>query len=163
MAMLLQLLLNLGRFILRLLQVSDSIDETSKSPRLISLDREPNEHGNSPESITTTSLRQPWRAYWPPRSSNVLNIWSHSEYPEVLSWRFDNSQPFDRPWRIWTKSVRAKNEEGTVTIDGQPIEREWVAKYGTESMTIEFTSIQGLTLISSSSHSSRAILGAEAA
>ncbi len=60
---------------------------------------------------STTILSQPWRKYWPPKSSGDLDLWLHSESPEVLSWRFDPSSPFDRPWRVWTKAPRAAQEQ----------------------------------------------------
>jgi hypothetical protein len=83
------------------------------------LDSEPDEQGRSHELTTVRCLRQPWRAYWPPKSGNVLDLWLRSEYPEVLTWRFDRTQPFDRPWRIWTRSARAMKEQGAITMNRQ--------------------------------------------
>jgi hypothetical protein len=57
-----------------------------------------------------TKHSQPWRFYWPPISQETVKIWVSSEFPEVLSWRFDRTRPFDRPWRTWTKSARAMRE-----------------------------------------------------
>src|SRR5882762_6038228 len=61
----------------------------------------------------TRGLRQPWRSYWPPKCEITMQIWLYSEFPEVLSWRFDHRQPFDRPWRTWTRSARALEERAT--------------------------------------------------
>jgi hypothetical protein len=61
----------------------------------------------------TRGLRQPWRSYWPPKCEKMMQIWLYSEFPEVLSWRFDHRQPFDRPWRTWTRSARALEERAT--------------------------------------------------
>ena len=54
---------------------------------------------------------QPWRAYWPPKCEKTIQTWLHSEFPEVLSWIFDRDLPFDRPWRTWTRSDRALQEQ----------------------------------------------------
>lgn len=62
------------------------------------------------------TLRQPWRAFWPPKSGPELLNWMESEYPEVLSWQFDHTKPFDRPWRTWTRSARAKKESEVKTL-----------------------------------------------
>lgn len=68
---------------------------------------------------TTLRKQQPWRLFWPPTSQKILNIWRQSEHPEVLSWRFDRTQPFDRPWRTWTKSFFAQMEEGAIMISSE--------------------------------------------
>jgi hypothetical protein len=74
------------------------------------LDADTNVKGAEDEATETRVLRQPWRAYWPPRCDKTMEIWLHSEFPQVLSWRFDHHQPFDRPWRSWTRSARATQE-----------------------------------------------------
>jgi hypothetical protein len=51
-----------------------------------------------------------------------MQTWLHSEFPEVLSWRFDHRQPFDRPWRNWTRSARAL-EERAVGLPCRPTRR----------------------------------------
>ncbi|KAF2092917.1 hypothetical protein NA57DRAFT_49296 [Rhizodiscina lignyota] len=56
------------------------------------------------------SLTQPWRAFWPPSGAADPGIWRNSEFPEVSIWKFDPRQPFDRPWRKWTRTLRAKAE-----------------------------------------------------
>lgn len=53
---------------------------------------------------------RPWKAYWPPQCGNKLYSWLCSEYPEVLTYQFHPDRPFDRPWRTWTRSARAKQE-----------------------------------------------------
>jgi hypothetical protein len=58
-------------------------------------------------AIETRPQYQPWRAYWPPKCERMMQIWLQSEFPEVLSWRFDRHLPFDRPWRTWTRSACA--------------------------------------------------------
>jgi hypothetical protein len=44
----------------------------------------------------------------------MMDIWLRSEFPEVLSWRFDLTRPFDRPWRAWTRSARAMEKQGAM-------------------------------------------------
>lgn len=68
------------------------------------------------DSPCSQPLRQPWRDFWPPKSGTELHLWLQSEYPEVLSWRFDPTRPFDRPWRTWTSSARAKRERELETL-----------------------------------------------
>lgn len=87
------------------------------------LDSEPEEPGTKNESAKTIRARQPWRSYWPPRCHKVREEWLHSEFPEVLSWRFDRTQPFDRPWRAWTRSTRAMEEPAAMVITRQPLEK----------------------------------------
>ncbi|KAH7348509.1 hypothetical protein BKA65DRAFT_550582 [Rhexocercosporidium sp. MPI-PUGE-AT-0058] len=72
---------------------------------------ESDEHCCRHESEKRLSLHQPWRAYWPPTSCKTKSAWLRSEFPEVLSWRFDKTLPFDRPWRIWARSARALEEK----------------------------------------------------
>ncbi|KAE9367701.1 hypothetical protein N431DRAFT_71334 [Stipitochalara longipes BDJ] len=74
------------------------------------LDSEASVEGASDEANETTAQHQPWRFYWPPRCEEMMQMWLHSEFPEVLSWRFDRHLPFDRPWRTWTRSARALQE-----------------------------------------------------
>lgn len=74
------------------------------------LEADTNVKGAKEEATETRVLRQPWRAYWPPRCDKTMEIWLHSEFPQVVSWRFDHHQPFDRPWRSWTRSARALQE-----------------------------------------------------
>jgi len=59
---------------------------------------------------STTTVRQPWRCYWPPKDEKTMAHWLQSEFPEVLSWSFDRNRPFDRPWRTWARSTRAMQE-----------------------------------------------------
>lgn len=74
-------------------------------------DSAPDECYSQSESEKGVSIRQPWRAYWPPKSNKMKLAWSRSEFPAVLTWRFDRSQPFDRPWRIWARSTNAMSEK----------------------------------------------------
>jgi hypothetical protein len=87
------------------------------------LDLEPDEQGTKDESTKTICARQPWRSYWPPRCHKMREVWLRSEFPEVLSWRFDRTQPFDRPWRAWTKSANAIEEQAAMLICRQPVGR----------------------------------------
>ena len=59
----------------------------------------------------TRAQHQPWRVYWPPKCEKMMQTWLNSEFPEVLSWRFDRHLPFDRPWRTWARSGRALQEQ----------------------------------------------------
>jgi hypothetical protein len=87
------------------------------------LDSEPDEQETKNASTKTVHARQPWRSYWPPRCRKMREVWLRSEFPEVLSWRFDRTQPFDRPWRTWTKSAHAMEEQAVMLIRRQPVER----------------------------------------
>ncbi|KAH7412816.1 hypothetical protein BKA64DRAFT_702932 [Cadophora sp. MPI-SDFR-AT-0126] len=79
-------------------------------------DSEPDEYYSKSESEKGLSCRQPWRAFWPPKSKRMKLAWLQSEYPEVLTWRFDPTLPFDRPWRVWARSTDAMKEKAiTVT------------------------------------------------
>jgi hypothetical protein len=86
------------------------------------LDSGPINEDTNVESTETIATRQPWRSYWPPKCHSIMDIWIHSEFPEVLSWRFDRTQPFDRPWRNWTRSARAVEEQSAVSLGQQPVE-----------------------------------------
>lgn len=77
------------------------------------LDSNPSGEGSKDELAAEIRARQPWRSHWPPSSQEMLESWLHCEFPEVLSWRFDRTVPFDRPWRKWTRSSRAMEEIGT--------------------------------------------------
>jgi hypothetical protein len=87
------------------------------------LDSEPDEPETKNASTKTIHAHQPWRSYWPPRCHKMREIWLHSEFPEVLSWTFDRTQPFDRPWRAWTSSAHAMEEQAAILIRRQPVER----------------------------------------
>lgn len=52
--------------------------------------------------LCTRNLLQPWRRFWPPVPGSDTYKKLETEHPDVLTWRFDNSRPFDRPWRHWT-------------------------------------------------------------
>lgn len=68
---------------------------------------------------TEQPIRQPWKAFWPPKGADDSEIWRSSEFPEVVSWRFDANRPFDRPWRTWTRTVRARKEESVTSPEEQ--------------------------------------------
>ncbi len=75
------------------------------------LDSEQREHSPAKDFSAAELARRPWKAFWPPRSEETFSIWLRSEFPEVLSWRFDPDLPFDQPWREWLKSVMTQNEK----------------------------------------------------
>ena len=75
------------------------------------LDAEQDGPSSSTDLSTKELLRRPWRAYWPPRSEDDLRTWLRCEYSEVLTWRFNSNNPFDRPWRHWARTVLSKKEE----------------------------------------------------
>ena len=56
------------------------------------------------------AIGQPWTEFWPPKSGSQLHLYLQSKFPEVFSWRFDRTKPYDRPWRNWTSSALAKRE-----------------------------------------------------
>ena len=76
------------------------------------LDSNSDNEDTKDESTESTCARQPWRSYWPPKCQKTTEMWLRSEFPEVLSWRFDRTRPFDRPWRTWNRSARAMEEHG---------------------------------------------------
>ena len=57
-----------------------------------------------PESgeLGNSALVQPWRCFWPPTIGSDTYRKLEDEHPDVLTWRFDITRPFDRPWRLWT-------------------------------------------------------------
>jgi hypothetical protein len=63
------------------------------------------ESGGAGES----ALVQPWKCFWPPVFGSNTYRKLEDEHPNVLTWRFDKTRPFDRPWRHWT---------GPVTVEG---------------------------------------------
>lgn len=58
----------------------------------------------------TDKRQRPWRSFWPPHEEMKSSEWSKSEFPEISSWQFDPDRPFERPWREWTRTSRAKYE-----------------------------------------------------
>lgn len=56
-------------------------------------------------------LARPWKEFWPPSIESDVYEWLSLTCPEALSWRFDSSRPFHRPWRAWTRSAAAKREQ----------------------------------------------------
>ena len=74
-------------------------------------------------NLSEPVLRQPWSAFWPVKGTGEAKVWHHSEFPEVVSWQFDANRPFDRPWRKWTRTVKAKKETASLqltVIEAQP-------------------------------------------
>lgn len=57
-------------------------------------------HGNERHTC------RPWALYWPPSPGDALYSWLQVEHPDALSWRWDPSQPFDRPWQKWSQDAR---------------------------------------------------------
>ncbi|KAF2177442.1 hypothetical protein K469DRAFT_807586 [Zopfia rhizophila CBS 207.26] len=53
-------------------------------------------------------IRRPWKDYWPPKEGDDLWKWLSSECPEALTWRFDPTNPFNRPWHKWNKVAASK-------------------------------------------------------
>lgn len=51
---------------------------------------------------------RPWKATWPPQEGSAVWNWLASMNPDVLRWRYDSSNPFDRPWRQWTRQALQK-------------------------------------------------------
>lgn len=47
---------------------------------------------------------RPWQSFWPPSEESELYELLQRTVPEVLSWRFDPANPFDRPWQSWSKN-----------------------------------------------------------
>ena len=76
-------------------------------------DTEQREQSSSQNFSAEEIVRRPWKAFWPPRTEVTFKIWLRSEFPEVLSWRFDADKPFDQPWRDWLRSILMKDEEGS--------------------------------------------------
>jgi hypothetical protein len=65
---------------------------------------------NKVEAALVANVYQPWKAFWPLNGTEQPKIWRNSEFPEVLSWEFNANEPFDRPWRTWTRTTLAKEE-----------------------------------------------------
>jgi len=77
-------------------------------------DTEQREHSPTKDFSAAEIARRPWKAFWPPRSEDNVNIWLRCKSPEVISWRFDPDRPFDQPWRYWLRRLPMKNEEGNL-------------------------------------------------
>jgi hypothetical protein len=67
-------------------------------------------------NLSEPVLRQPWIAFWPVKGTGEATVWHHSEFPEVISWQFNPNRPFDRPWRKWTRTVKAKKETASLQL-----------------------------------------------
>jgi hypothetical protein len=68
------------------------------------------------------SREQPWKAYYPPNPTYLgSEVWEKSEFPEVTSFQFDSRNPFDRPWRKWTRTALAKLERCDAPLKTQEI------------------------------------------
>jgi hypothetical protein len=68
-------------------------------------------------NLSESTLRQPWTAFWPVKGTGeAMVMWHHSEFPEVVSWQFDANRPFDRPWRKWTRTLKAKKETASLQL-----------------------------------------------
>lgn len=82
-------------------------------------DSEEREHSPVKDVSNEEIARRPWKAFWPPRSRGDFDNWLSSEYPEVLSWRFDADKPFDQPWRIWLRSIQIIDEEDGLHLEAK--------------------------------------------
>ncbi|KAK3990432.1 hypothetical protein QBC44DRAFT_239156 [Cladorrhinum sp. PSN332] len=56
-------------------------------------------------------LARPWKSYWPPEVGSEVYELLRQHVPEVLTFRFDPNEPFDRPWQWWTKITPIKGVE----------------------------------------------------
>lgn len=109
-------------------EVHYSTNATPMIPWHLDSEHELGRKRQSHELTVKECLHQPWRTYWPPKTDAVYDLWFRSEHPEVLSWRFSPTQPFDRPWRVWTKTSAAQKEKGAMVagrmlMDGDRSER----------------------------------------
>lgn len=82
-------------------------------------DSEEREHSPVKDVSTEEIARRPWKAFWPPRSKGNFDSWLASEYPEVLSWRFNPDKPFDQPWRFWLRSLQIIDEEDGLHLESK--------------------------------------------
>lgn len=62
---------------------------------------------------------QPWRRFWPPTLGSEAYQKLQAEHPQVLTWRFDLTRPFDRPWRLWTHAMGQPDEHMSFPPDRQ--------------------------------------------
>jgi hypothetical protein len=69
--------------------------------------------GNEIGGVSSKELQRPWQSVWPPRLGSAEYSSLCVTCPEAISWRFDPSAPFDRPWRLWTRSLLAKQEQAS--------------------------------------------------
>ena len=76
----------------------------------------PSERGRSETRL------QPWKAFWPFTGDVNSDTWVSSEFPEVASWKFDPKRPFDRPWRMWTRTTLAKTEKCPIQLETQQVD-----------------------------------------
>jgi hypothetical protein len=84
-----------------------------------SLGTQPTSDPNTNNHTAEPPICQPWKAFWPPKGAGDPGVWRSSEFPEVVSWRFDANRPFDRPWRKWTRTERARKEESVISSEEQ--------------------------------------------
>ncbi|KAK4146230.1 uncharacterized protein C8A04DRAFT_10038 [Dichotomopilus funicola] len=61
---------------------------------------EEDEHGPA-----SKALARPWMSYWPPQVGSEVYLLLQQTAPEALSWRFNPTRPFDRPWQTWVKAA----------------------------------------------------------
>ncbi|PGG95440.1 hypothetical protein AJ79_05281 [Helicocarpus griseus UAMH5409] len=91
------------------------MEDTSAAPThwAQELDLEPVKNQNGPAEAATAQkgVRQPWREYWPLTCGSRLYEKFQIEFPDILSWRFDSTRPFERPWRFWRDRI-APGKEG---------------------------------------------------
>ncbi|KAK4163004.1 hypothetical protein QBC43DRAFT_320356 [Cladorrhinum sp. PSN259] len=75
---------------------------TAKMARLSApfLDSLNEKYGSSAESA---ALVRPWKSYWPPEVDGEVYKTLKKNVPEVLNFRFNPKEPFERPWQWWTR------------------------------------------------------------
>jgi hypothetical protein len=91
-----------------------------------------NQRGDS-EGLTTTgrprpltesgeskhcALAQPWKCFWPPAHGSDAYRKVEEEHPEALTCRFDITQPFNRPWRLWTGPALLEGGGRSLDLNG---------------------------------------------
>lgn len=61
-------------------------------------------------------IERPWKGFWPPIAEKDHKYWLKTDSPEVLKWKFDAGNTFDRPWRAYTRTEAAKVEPAYTII-----------------------------------------------
>lgn len=64
---------------------------------------------SEPSLTSEVYIQRPWKTFWPAQPGDGLYEWLCLECPDAISWQFDPSQPFDRPWQKWTRSIRTRD------------------------------------------------------
>ncbi|MCJ1310480.1 hypothetical protein MMC25_004144 [Agyrium rufum] len=74
------------------------------------------EFTDAAEGHEVAGIERPWKKYWPPTKEDDLQRWRKTDTPEFLQWRFDPTNPFDRPWRSYVRTKAAKKEPVYTTL-----------------------------------------------